>query len=172
MKDILTNLFVGLPAAEDIEEYYRELFARLEGQERYMEKRLLDLELHGGECILCGKPYKKIDAVSATASKKVLFHYFQPSCKCFLRCPICGRLLHWEMILELGYCQRCGAMRCWAKTIERDYINGSRKPTERETKCNGNLILKQDKYWVCDKCGQSYGHDELVARLTVNELKM
>lgn len=66
---------------------------------------LIELEKSGGVCIKCTKPWKKIEVKNQFAD----FYYFNPDCKCYPKCPICGHSLHREMTMyAVRRCQSCG----------------------------------------------------------------
>jgi len=50
---------------------------------------MIQREALGGECPRCGMGWIKV-----VVKEPVGFHYYQPSCSCYGRCPKCGESLH------------------------------------------------------------------------------
>lgn len=66
---------------------------------------LLRMELEGGECPHCGKAWHRVDVGGPCGG----FHYHDPSCSCFPRCPECGSSHHRSVALHESYvpCPSC-----------------------------------------------------------------
>lgn len=64
------------------------------------------LEMNGGLCPKCGKPWRKIEVKNQFAD----FYYFDPDCKCYGRCSNCESSLHREKTTGMGRgeCISCG----------------------------------------------------------------
>jgi hypothetical protein len=77
-----------------------------------LPKAYLDLivqEMTGGNCPICGKPWREIPVKNRFAD----FTYYDPDCICFPRCPRCRTSLHREIsaggiVGKLGDCNTCG----------------------------------------------------------------
>lgn len=88
-------------------------------------RKLICLELDGGNCTRCHKPWRKIE-FSNPIGKGI---YYRPNCDCFYRCPNCDSELFDEMergILQATnhHCPKCkwplvvDKHRNWGKEIE------------------------------------------------------
>jgi len=75
------------------------------------DRLILDLAINesaGGECPHCRKPWKKVPVSNAFAD----FSYFDPDCRCYDRCKVCGMSLHGVTFpnrpAKEYKCPRCG----------------------------------------------------------------
>lgn len=130
------------------------------------EAFLMQTELSGGRCPMCGKAFIK----KSTKIKGIeIFDYYQPNCECYPKCPICDRPMLWETSLGMKACRHCGYITCWNKVSEKIFLDDSRKTMLKNKVCGGKIYLKTDGYWICSQCGMEYGYHQLKSRFIVND---
>lgn len=153
VKSILRGEPVGKADMVEMMEY---TMSRLIDANAVEPAKLLDLDVFGGECVVCHKPYRKIEV----KNKWVEFSYFEPACNCYVRCPICNRSLHHEVLLNTKYCPHCGPIRCFEKTEQTAWDEQTKTKSKKTVRCTGKLVARH-KYWQCDTCQKTYTSQEL-----------
>lgn len=71
---------------------------------------LMNLESEGGRCPKCLKEWIEVEKETQFSYMK----YYNPNCYCFVRCPLCGKSLHYEDFsgdLKSGKCGKQGYRR-------------------------------------------------------------
>jgi len=84
---------------------------------------LLKIELDGGDCLKCGKPWKRIEFSNVFLRGG----YHEPDCWCHIRCPICHQWQYEEtsngdLLREDNYCYNCG----WHLIKDNEPFHGER----------------------------------------------
>jgi hypothetical protein len=140
----------------DMAEMMEFTLSRLLDQKKVESAMLMDIEVLGGECPVCKKPFKRVDV----QNKWVSYTYYIPACSCFPQCPLCSRLMHHEVMSTSKYCTHCGPIRCFEKTetTQRDEETG--RKAKKIVRCTGRLVARM-KYWQCDTCNKIYNSQEL-----------
>jgi hypothetical protein len=106
---------------EDLQIGYEKLMAALRNQPELQKE--VEVERHGGPCMLCGKPWKVV-SVNNNYGK---FAFWQPNCTCFQICHTCSmpqytdlegvvhpeipKYLVAERLLSLDHCTGCNPPR-------------------------------------------------------------
>lgn len=121
-----------------------------------IDAELLVMDVNGGACMRCGKPYRRVDV----KNKLIEFHYFEPSCNCYPRCVWCGRILHHETETNQAHCSNCPAPRCTEFSDKTEWNNETKKKETRRVRCPGNMRLA-GKGWRCDVCGVVKGTEQI-----------
>ena len=69
---------------------------------------MMQQELTGGKCPMCGQPWRKVETRNLFGE----FTFYDPGCKCFPRCPECGKSFHRFAMpntdAEKYTCRSCG----------------------------------------------------------------
>tara|TARA_B100001123_G_C15342930_1_gene1035763 strand:+ start:1003 stop:1428 length:426 start_codon:yes stop_codon:yes gene_type:complete len=65
--------------------------------------KLMELSADGGDCPKCGAEWELVQV----DNKYARFHYFDPSCSCYPRCPRCDASLAAEFE-QYGFAMKCG----------------------------------------------------------------
>jgi uncharacterized protein with PIN domain len=65
--------------------------------------KIMSLQADGGDCPKCGSEWELVKVENQFAD----FHYFDPACKCYPRCPTCDTSLASEFEQD-GFAMRCG----------------------------------------------------------------
>lgn len=86
--------------------------------------------LGGGECIRCGKPWRKVVVKNVYAS----FEYWTPACKCY---PVCRKVLRMERIKGTG---RMGTIDVGCGKVLYEEFDGAVKKVDGK------------HYVTCDNC--------------------
>ena len=146
--DPVGRIDIGAMMMETVEQYTR--------YGLYNEAKMLDLDIFGGECMRCGKPFRKV----AVKNKYIEFDYFEPSCNCYPRCVWCDRPLHHEAESGQKHCTNCPAPRCPEWTEKTEWNNETKKKETKKHRCSGMMIIQGGK-WVCDMCGAVKGTIEI-----------
>ena len=123
------------------------------------EATLLEKDVNGGECMRCGKQYKRVDVKTAY----IEFHYFEPACSCYPLCPWCGRPLHHETETGMKHCSNCPSAQCPEWTTKTEWDNNEKRKVEKKHRSNG-LMEMCGKVWRCSECGSMKGTSEIGRR--------
>lgn len=121
-----------------------------------IDAELLVLDVNGGECMRCGKAYKRVDV----KNKMIEFHYFEPSCNCYPRCVWCGRLLHHESQTGQSHCSNCPAASCTEFTEKTEWNNETKKKESKRVRCGGIMRITGNRF-KCDVCGAEKGAEQI-----------
>ena len=114
------------------------------------------LEVQGGECPKCKKPWKRIDVKNVF----VKFYYHKPTCRCFPICPWCESLLFIEMFGS-GYekCRNCKTVVTCKEIVSKKAKHGD-KTRNVKAKCDGRMILSSHGY-ICEDCRFEVSFDKI-----------
>lgn len=122
-----------------------------------IEAILLERDINGGECMNCGKEYKRIEV----KTKYIHFSYFEPACSCFPRCPLCGRMMHHEVLTNQNGCRNCGASQCIEEGKTNDYDENAKRRVEKHIRCSGVATPMSGGNFRCTDCGAVHSSNEI-----------
>lgn len=153
---------------EPIYELFIEQLESYERRGRSDLYELLKLELFGGDCPVCKKPFraKKIIDVRLKNEGELISEFYEPSCHCYPVCPICKRSLHWEFFEGEHTCRHCGSFLCQKVYEKTEYTEG-RKRAVSKNRCGGVIVFEKGG-WACRKCGERYTGEQLSRMLIGN----
>lgn len=126
------------------------------------EALLLELDINGGPCLSCGKEYRKVEI----KTKYIHFQYYEPSCSCFPKCPLCGRYLHHEVMTNQAGCRNCGKLQCIEEGRTNDYDESAKRRVERKIRCSGIAAPINGGNFRCDMCGAIHSEKEIYSYLS------
>jgi hypothetical protein len=93
----------GKVADEMLEEGFQESVKVYTEKGNTAALKALELERKGGYCMYCDKPYKLVEVKNRFSDMA----YYEPTCKCYKRCPACGRFMVEERFRNLVECLNC-----------------------------------------------------------------
>jgi hypothetical protein len=132
----------------DMVDLYAPIIKKLVNLGQQTEASLMERSAFGGECHRCGKPY--IEVVDER-NKYYRMVYFEPSCKCYPRCPSCGRKLHFEVELDQKGCSHCLWQKCNEEKDVSEFNEKARKNVTKRITCGG-IMLPTRGGFRCEKC--------------------
>jgi hypothetical protein len=120
------------------------------------------MEIYGGNCPKCKKPWKQIKFENKFGS----IEYYQPDCTCIMRCPICNKVMLAETLKAAPGCLDCQYNRskntwwlpeCTQVTKIPKTFNGRELINKFDIiKCEGNLFFNPGGFYVCEICHKKY----------------
>ena len=153
VKEIVQGRQVG---SVDLKEAIGGTVLALAEREMLEEALLVEQDFDGGTCKQCGAPYKEV----RVQNKFVEFSYWEPSCRCFPVCPICGRSLHYEGTFGPFFCRNCGPFPCFSVSEKTEWNESTGKREKKRSRCKGSLRI-YGRDWQCSECGAIYTTKEL-----------
>lgn len=100
-KTILDVAFNRGPITNEAMRTYQENVIKLSEEASSELVYLMAMEVEGGECPNCGRPWAMVHVTNKFAE----YIYYKPSCKCYPVCPRCKTSMHREMVT--GVHPRC-----------------------------------------------------------------